>query len=100
MIEWRRRELSDRSMLDAGTRRWPRLFNAGLRSDHGGGKLCPSEIPVGGQPLDHQSIAPWRRPWDPNAWGGSSIPVNAATAIAIGAQPLRPRCVVPCIYSQ
>ena len=24
-------------------------------------------------------IAPWRRPWDPNACGGSTTPVNAAT---------------------
>jgi antirestriction protein ArdC len=24
-------------------------------------------------------IAPWRRPWDPNACGGSNMPVNAAT---------------------
>ena len=24
-------------------------------------------------------IAPWRRPWDPNARGGSTTPVNAAT---------------------
>jgi antirestriction protein ArdC len=24
-------------------------------------------------------IAPWRRPWDPNACGGSNMPVNVAT---------------------
>jgi len=24
-------------------------------------------------------VAPWRRPWDPNACGGSNMPVNAAT---------------------
>ena len=24
-------------------------------------------------------VAPWRRPWDPNACGGSNIPVNVAT---------------------
>ena len=24
-------------------------------------------------------IAPWRRPWDPNACGGSTTPVNAVT---------------------
>jgi antirestriction protein ArdC len=24
-------------------------------------------------------VAPWRRPWDPNACGGSNMPVNVAT---------------------
>jgi antirestriction protein ArdC len=24
-------------------------------------------------------VAPWRRPWDPNACGGSDVPVNVAT---------------------
>jgi antirestriction protein ArdC len=24
-------------------------------------------------------VAPWRKPWDPNAYGGSSMPVNVAT---------------------
>ena len=32
-------------------------------------------------------IAPWRRPWDPNACGASTTPVNAATGIAIGDVP-------------